>query len=169
MKTITSAILVAVAITLNIHAEEIDFTKRSITDPMLIISSSSSLLPEKDDSYLGATRDDKHVPPVYRYLWHQQDVIMLEPFSREKPAQIDFSAITKNNKGTLRLKARNDPRGDFEIQIFKNGELFKKETIGANKWERFTIPFDHEEVIVKNNANGWSFEFGYFDYSFSKQ
>jgi hypothetical protein len=170
MKTIIFSFLLATTTSICIHAEEIDFTSRKITDPQLVISSSCSFIPEKDEkSALGATRDENYIIPVYRYLWREKNVIMLEPFSREKAAQIDFSAITKNNKGILRLKARNHPSGDFELQIFKNGELFKKESIGANKWERFTIPFDHDEVIVKNNANGWCCEFGFFQYSFSKQ
>jgi hypothetical protein len=149
-------------------AEEIDYTKRTVTDPLLKISSSTTLLPEKDDKGLGAARDEKHVPPVYRRIWSHQDVIMLEPFSREKPAHIDFSAITKNGKGVLRIEARNHPGGDFVLELFKAGQSFKKETIGSNKWERFTVPFDHEEITLKNIANGWNCEFAFIDYSIGK-
>jgi len=161
-------ILIIAAISSLVKAQDIDFTKRTVTDPLLKITTSSALLPAKDDKWLGATRDEKHVPPVYRRLWSQQDVIMLEPFSREKPAEIDFSAVTKSNKGVLRIGARNDPRGDFTLEILKNGQSFKKEEIGSNKWNRFTIPFDHEEVLLKGIANGWSFEFAFIDYSFGK-
>lgn len=153
---------------LRAQAQEIDFTKRTVTDPLLKISTSTSLLPEKDDKALQAIRDEKHVPPVYRRLWGQGDVIMLEPFSREKPAEIDFSAITKNHKGSLRVSVRNHPGGDFVMEILKGGVSFKKETIGSNKWERFTIPFDHEEVVLRSLANGWSYEFSFVDYTFSK-
>ncbi len=150
------------------QAQEADFTKRSVTDPLLKISSGTTLLPEKDDQWMGAKRDENHVPPVYRRLWNQVDVIMLEPFSREKPAEIDFSAITKNNKGVLRLQARNHPGGDFVLEIYKGDVLFKKESVGMNKWERFSVPFDHENIVVKNVANGWSFEFAFIDYSFAR-
>ena len=165
---ITRTILAIVAFASLLHAEEMDFTKRSITDPLLIITTSSTLLPAQDDKWLGGLRDEKHNPPVYRRLWNQQDVIMLEPFSREKPAEIDFSAITKANKGILRIGARNDPRGDFVLEVIKRGTSFKKETIGGNKWVKLTVPFDHEEVILKDIANGWSFEFAFVDYSFVK-
>eukprot|EP01031_Cornospumella_fuschlensis_P040311 gene40311-49121_t len=130
-------------------AQEPDITKREITDPQLKISSATSLLPEKDDKMLGGTRDEKHVPQVYKILWGKRDVIMLEPFSREKPGVLDFSAITKNSKGTLRLSARNHPNGDFLLEILKKGEAFKSESVGGSKWERYTIPFDHEEVVVR--------------------
>ncbi len=159
----------SVLLTPVLPAQDVDFTKRSITDPMLVISSGSTLLPQMDDKVIGGVRDESHVPPVYKRLWNESDVIMLEPFSREKPAQIDFSAITSNNKGVLRLKVRNDPRGDFQLEILKGGQTFKKETIGSGRWERYQIPFDHESVVVLDHANNWSFEFGFFDYSFSKQ
>ena len=149
-------------------ALDLDLTKRDVTDPLLKISTSTSLLPEKDDKFLGGKRDDKHVPPVYARLWSKQDVLMIEPFSREKPAEIDFSAITKTGKGILKISARNHPSGDFVLELFKNGQSFKKETIGSNKWERFTIPFDHEEIVLKDFANGWYCEFGFIDYSISK-
>jgi hypothetical protein len=165
---IARQLVIIASFTSLIYADDLDFTKRSLTDPLLKITTSTTLLPEKDDKWLGGVRDEKHVPPVYRRLWSQQDVIMLEPFSREKPAEIDFSAVTKANKGILRISARNDPRGDFILEIIKNGTSFKKETVGADKWERVTVPFDHEEVILKNIANGWSFEFAFIDYSFSK-
>ena len=170
MKNVLVPVIAFSAILLpSLYSAEADFTDRKVTDPLLKVSSLSSLLPEKDSQWLGGVRDEKHVPPVYKRLWNERDVIMLEPLSRERPAQIDFSAVTESNKGVLRLKVRNDPRGDFELEILKNGQTFKKETIGSGKWERYTIPFDHEPVIVKNRANGWSFEFGYFDYTFAKQ
>ncbi|MEI6279374.1 MAG: hypothetical protein WCQ16_08340 [Verrucomicrobiae bacterium] len=166
---ITRQILVIAAFASVTYAQDLDFTKRSVTDPLLKISTSTTLLPAKDDRMLGGIRDEKHVPPVYRRLWSHQDVIMLEPFSREKPAEMDFSAITKTNKGTLRIGARNDPRGDFVLEILKNGILFKKETVGSNKWVRVSVPFDNEEVILKDVANGWMCEFAFIEYSFSKE
>ena len=150
-------------------ADEPDYTKREVTDPLLKISSTTRFLPAvKDDQQLGATRDDKHVPPVYKRLWSKQDVIMTEPLTKEKPAEIDFSAITKNSKGILRISARNHPSGDFLLEILKGGTSFKKETIDDNKWEKYTIPFDHEDVVLKNFATGWYCEFCFIDYSISK-
>ena len=150
------------------QAQEIDFTKRQVTDPLLKISTSTQLLPASDDKGLDAKRDEDHVPPVYKYLWNRQDVIMLEPLSKTKPAEIDFSAITATNKGVLRITARNHPAGDFVLEIYKGGQLFKKETIGGDKWERFQIPFDKENVVVKCAANGWNFEFAFIDYAFGR-
>lgn len=148
--------------------EGIDFTKRAVTDPLLKISTGAQFMPPNTDASLGAKRDHSHNPPVYKRLWSQTDVIMLEPFSREKPAQIDFSEITKNQKGILRLGVRNHPDGDFQLQIFKGGQLFKEEIIHSSRWERYQIPFDHEEVLIKNVANNWFCEFAFVDYSFSK-
>ncbi len=145
-----------------------DFTKRSVTDPMLKISTSSTLLPEKDDPSLGARRDEDAKPPMYRRIFGRANILMLEPFSREKPAEIDFSAITSSTKGTLRIAARNHPAGDFQIQIFKGGQLFAEKSTGRNQWQNFTIPFDHEPVVVKNMANGWHYEHGFIDYSFAR-
>lgn len=168
MKLIAALVMTVVASGYAVDPQPMDITKREVTDPLLKISTSTSLLPKNDDRGLNATRDDKHTPPVYRRIFGQQDVIMLEPFNREKPAQIDFSAITKEGKGVLRIEARNHPNGDFVLEILKAGTSFKKETIGANKWERYTIPFDHEEIVVKNFANGWNCEFAFIDYSIAK-
>lgn len=145
-----------------------DFTKRSITDPLLKITTSVSLLREIDDKQLRAVRDENHVPPVYRRLWNRHDVIMLHPLSPQKPAEIDFSAVTKSNKGTLWISARNHPSGDYILEILKNGTSFIKKTIGEDKWIKVSVPFDHEEIILKDIANGWHCEFAFIDYSFSK-
>ena len=168
MKLIALLLYATIAAASSAEPPPIDITKREVTDPLLKISTSTSLLPAKDDRGLKATRDEKHIPPVYRHIFGQQDVIMLEPFSREKPAEISFAAITKGAKGVLRISARNHPAGDFVLEVFKAGTSFKKETVGANKWERISIPFDHEEIVVKNIANGWSCEFAFIDYSISK-
>jgi hypothetical protein len=168
-KTLLLLLSTSVILASALRAEDEDFTKREVTDPKLVITTQSTLLPEKDDKWMDAVRDENHVPPVYKRLWSATDVIMIEPLSKDKPAKIDFSAITSNNKGVLRLKVRNDPRGDFKLEILKGGQTFKKETIGSGKWERFQIPFDHESVVVLDHANNWSFEFGFFDYSFAKQ
>lgn len=149
----------------DVRAQDIDITKREVTDPLLKITTSTQLLPEKDDKGLSAKRNEKSTPPMYSRIFGQQNVIMLEPFSREKPAQIDFSGITSNHKGTLRIGARNHPSGDFQIEILKGGVTLKKESVGNNKWERYTIPFDHEAVVLKNFANGWNCEFAFIDYS----
>lgn len=160
------AVLIA---TISLQAEEVDFTDRTVTDPLLKISTMTSLLPESDDKRLGAKRDEKRNPPIYRRIFSRSDVFMLEPFSQKKPAQIDFSEITKNHAGELRISARNHPSGDFVLEIYKNGEPVEKQTIGSNKWEKFSINFDHEPVVIKNVANGWHCEFAFIDYSFAKK
>ncbi len=168
MNLISYILLAAIVFVSSARAQDADFTKRVLTDPLLKVTTRTIFLPGKEDSSMRAARDDKHVPPVYRHIWGQNDVIMLEAFSLQKAAEIVFSAITKDNKGILRIGARNHPAGDFMLEILKNGQSIKKELVASSKWERYTVPFDHEEVVLKAIANNWNFEFAFIDYSFTK-
>ena len=49
---ITIQALIIATFTSVIYAEDSDFTIRSVTDPLLKITTSSTLLPEKDDKWL---------------------------------------------------------------------------------------------------------------------
>lgn len=154
---------------LTISAEEIDITDRKVTDPLLKITTSQHLLPEREDDDFEAKRDETSKPPKYSRLLGKRDVIMLHPFNEEKAAEIDFSEITSKAKGKLRIVARNHPGGDFKIEILVGGKVLIAESVGKNDWERFTVPFDREAVVLRNVANGWQCEHAFLEYSISKE
>lgn len=152
-----------------VHAEEIDITDRSATDPLLKISTLSTFITDDNNPTWQARRDEDSNPPKYSRIWGRSDVFVLEPLNQNKPATADFSAITTNHKGELKLDIRNHPRGDFVLEIYKNDKLDTKETIRRNSWQKFTVPFDHEPVVVKAVANNWYCEFCFLTYKIQKK
>ncbi len=151
-----------------LHAADLpNFTSRVVTDPLLKIQTSTKLLPEKDDNSIGGRRDESHKPPLYKKALGKFDVFMLEPFSRTKGAEVDFSPVTSNSKGKLTIYIRNHPYGDFDLEIMKADQKVAEQSVGKNRWESFVIPYDHQPVILKAKANGWAYEFAFLNYAFS--
>jgi len=152
-----------------VSAEELDITDRKVTDPLLRITTADQLLPEREDKGFEAKRDEKSNPPLYTRWMGKRDVIMLHPFGEKRPAEMDFSAITSNAKGKLRLAIRNHPAGDFKLEILVNGTMVVEESVGKDNWERFTVPFDHETVVLRDVANDWQCEHAFIEYSIIKE
>lgn len=147
---------------------EMDITDRTITDPLLKIETSETLL-QKHDKLMDKMRvDEAHKPPLYKSLLQKTDVFLVHPISKDRPAVVDFSAITTQGKGVLRLAARNHPNGDCILEISKGGQQIEKETLDSHRWETFQIPFDHEPVIVKSIATGWAWEYAFLTYSIGR-
>lgn len=144
---------------------EIDITARAVTDPLLKIETSETLLPKHDKLMVKMRIDEDHKPPLYKTLLQKTDVFLVHPISKTRPAVVDFSAITTQGKGVLRLAARNHPSGDCILEISKSGEEVEKKTLDAPRWTTFQIPFDHEPVVVRTLATGWAWEYSFLTYS----
>ncbi len=146
-----------------------DFTKESVTDPLLKITSAHSLLPKQDDQILGARRDDGHEPPIYKKALGKFNVFLVEPLSEKKPGSIDFSAITTRSSGRLKIYARNHPYGNCNLVITKGSETAEEDELQGKSWQSYSIKYDHEPVVLQIHATGWHYEHGFVTYGFSTQ
>ncbi len=146
-----------------------NFTSDSVTDPLLKIVSAHKILDKQDDKMLGARRDESHDPPIYKKALGKFNVFLVEPLSENKPGSIDFSAITENSSGRLKIYARNHPYGNCEVKITKGTEVVEEEELDGKSWQSFSIVYDHEPVALTIHATGWHYEHGFVTYGFSTQ
>ena len=154
---------------------ELDITDRSQTDPLLEIQTwkRGLLLPEGNDLFTTVDPTDAVVqknrtPLSYKKLWGKKDVIMMHPVSQKKHAYIDFSNITTESKGKLKLYIKNDPRGDHDIRIRLGSKIVESETINKDRWETFFVKFDHSSVVLEIHATGWRCENSFVTYKIEK-
>ena len=146
-----------------------NFTSDSVTDPLLKIKSAHAILDKQDDQMLGARRDDSHNPPIYKKALGKFNVLLVEPLSEKEPGSIDFSAITENSSGRLKIYARNHPYGNCNVKITKGTEVIEDEELDGKTWKSFSIIYDHEPVVLGIHATGWKYEHGFVTYGFSTQ
>jgi hypothetical protein len=150
----------------------LDITDRSQTDPLLKIKTACHFL---SDNVCQADEIKRHEspesqPPQYKRAFGRSDVIMIHPLDPTTPAEIDFSPITRNSTGHLKITVRDHPqRGDFTLQIEKGDFLIVDKLMDKDLWRSHTIPFCHEPVILKAFPNDWFDEFAYITYSISKE
>jgi len=103
--------------------------------------------------------------------YDETDVIKIHPFSPEEPSRVDFSAITTNHAGVLKLNVRGDDNADCVVMV-KVGETVKENrVVDGKKWTKLRVPFNHQEVVVEGHAGGvdaWSFEYLYLSFDVAK-
>ncbi|MEQ1750552.1 MAG: hypothetical protein ABL974_14085 [Prosthecobacter sp.] len=166
LKLIVTTLLLSLA---GLQAEDLaSFTDRTVTDPLLVVNTSEVLLPAASDKLLSARRDDTSKPPMYKKALGKFNVLVVHPFGQQKPGSLDFSKITTQSKGKLSLAVRNHPHGDFILVLKKGAEVVEEKLMASGNWKTIVIPYDHQPIIAEVKANNWSFEHGFFDYSFSK-
>ena len=168
MKTRLVFGIVWISMALFAHAQTaIDITRREVTDPLLKIESHVTSFEANDQFFTvahGATVDRSKQPPLFNRLWGKNGVILLEPLGTNKPAQIDFSAITSSNAGKLRFEIHKHPYGDAELEIRKGDKVIKSRKLNSDTWEYMQVDFDKEPVALVLKANGWHYEFGFVRY-----
>jgi putative membrane-bound dehydrogenase-like protein len=117
--------------------------------------------------------DFEGTPRKYPEFAGRRNVLQTHPYSESKTATISRDvAIPPAGTTTLRLSVASHERGDWELRILANGQLLKKETVNRNSpdqnpWKDITAdltPFAGQtiQLQLENAANGWSWEFGYW-------
>ena len=151
---------------------DIDITKRSSTDPLLVVKSNQGLLRENDpmfvQSKLKVKVSKKTGISAYKRIWGRNDVLMVHPLSEKQPGEIDFSKFTSASSGTIKIHIHKCPEGDHEVKLFKGGQEVESEEIIENKWINFSIDFDNESVALEVHATGWYYEHSFVTYKVTK-
>ena len=102
----------------------------------------------------------------------RDSVLRTHPVSRDTPCVLTQKLTPPaGKKTTLLLDVAHDPRGDWRLVIRGNGERLADEMISketcSNGWRKLTVDlskFAGQELNLGlvNQANDWSFEFGYW-------
>ena len=152
-------------------AESIDITNREDTDPLLVIETDLQILSESDSVF----RREKKVEiikdtgiPTYKKIWGKRKVFLVHPFSKEKSGKVDFSAITREAKGTLEISFKNHPEGNHEIKIHLADQEPESELIADREWIKKRIQFDHQNLHIEVIANDWYCEHCFITYKISE-
>ncbi len=154
--------------------KKIDYGSRKVTDKLLKVSSLYGEMPQRD---LKAVTKGKDIDIekcgdvfVHEKILKKRDIIVLHPHSTKKAATLDFSEITANNKGTLRISFNNHPGGDVLVKAIKDGKEVHKELLKRNKWEKCTVPFNKNKVVLEVHADQeeWCYEYAFIYYKITQ-
>lgn len=99
-------------------------------------------------------------------------VVRTHPVSRDQPAEVSgMFQIPAGKTTTLVIEVSHDPRGDWRLVMGNSSgrlldEMVSKETC-KDGWRRYTFDmtrFAGQEIQIRmwNQANDWSYEFGYW-------
>jgi hypothetical protein len=149
----------------------IDIEDRKQTDPLLNIRTwKEDLPPEVDDLFkhidpTSAEIQHDRVPVSYKRLWGKRDVLMIHAPGRKEHGFIDFSAVTAESKGSLKIYVKNHPYGNHHIKIKLADKLVEDEAIHRGRWEFFKVKFDHQPVVLQIHATQWHYENSFITYT----
>jgi putative membrane-bound dehydrogenase-like protein len=101
----------------------------------------------------------------------KHNVLMTHPFNTEKGASLERELDVPAGKRTvLSFNAAAHEKGDWELRAWIDGKLINKQLIdkSGSRWKEVTLdltPYAGKRVNVRleNAANGWSWEFGYWN------
>ncbi|MBI1176810.1 c-type cytochrome [bacterium] len=116
--------------------------------------------------------DFEGTPKKYPEYAGHRNVLETHPFSDDKPSALERVYEVPVGGAKLTIEAAAHERGDWELRVFANGEMLKREVISRKDgvWHTVTADlskFAGERIAlrVENMAGGendWSFEFAYW-------
>jgi putative membrane-bound dehydrogenase-like protein len=100
----------------------------------------------------------------------KRNVLMTHPFDEGKPATISrVIDVPAGRKTTVTLNVAAHDQGDWELRVFADNQLLKKQIIDktGERWKTVTVdlsPFAGKKIALRleNAANNWDWEFGYW-------
>lgn len=101
-----------------------------------------------------------------------KNVYLMHSLGRDAAGSVDFSRITNNAKGLLKIYYRNLlPQNPLESShkfvVKKNGEeVVTKDVIHVLSWESVEINFDNESIRLEHWPIGFEYEYGLYDFVF---
>jgi hypothetical protein len=101
----------------------------------------------------------------------KRNVLLTHPFTKEKPSALERKIEVPAGKRTsLTLNVAAHEQGDWELRIFVNDQLVKKQLVDrkGDRWKAVTVdlsPYAGKTVNVRleNAANNWEWEYGYWN------
>lgn len=101
----------------------------------------------------------------------KRNVLMTHPFTKEKASAIErVIEVPKDKKTVLTFNVAAHESGDWELRIFANDQLLKKQVVDrkGDRWKTVSAdltPFAGKKITLRleNAANDWNFEFAYWN------
>ncbi|VGO11868.1 hypothetical protein PDESU_00415 [Pontiella desulfatans] len=155
----------------NICCADLSNQSRSTTDALLVYESGFKDNMNRNNGVFKsvnaslATFPETGPPATFKQLWGKNDVFMIHPLNRNDPGSVDFSQITEQGKGTLRLLIHKHPDGNHKLEIMRAGRNVFSDHIFQEKWVPIDIPFDHQPITLNIIPTGWMFEWSFITYS----
>jgi hypothetical protein len=114
--------------------------------------------------------DFEHSPRKLPEFAGHRNVLLTHPFSKEKGAALERVFDVPSGKKTgLKLSVAAHEQGDWELRVFANEKLLKKQLIDpkGDRWKNVSVDlseFAGKQVALRleNVANDWNWEFGYW-------
>ena len=114
--------------------------------------------------------DFEHSPLKLPEFAGRRNVLLTHPFEKDKPSALERTVtVPKDKRTTLAVTVAAHDQGDWELRVFANDQLIKKQIIDkkGERWKTVTVdltPFAGKTVKLKleNAANDWNWEFAYW-------
>ncbi len=98
------------------------------------------------------------------------NVLMTHPFDKDKGAAFErILELPLGKKTLLNLEVASHDEGDWELRLFANGQILKKESISntGQRWKQISVDLSSyagKKITLRaeNAANGWINEFAYW-------
>lgn len=100
----------------------------------------------------------------YEKLFDRSRVMVIHPLSQEAPGTLDFSAITTKSKGTLKVLVHDHPNGNVNFRLKVGENVVARQHLCGDDWQRFSVNFDHDAVMVEIIADDWYNEYCFLTY-----
>jgi len=108
-------------------------------------------------------------PKKHPEYYGHKNVLETHPYTDDKPAALEQVADIPADGATLSIEAAAHERGDWELRVFVQGELLKRQIINreGGVWKTVSVDLSkfagrRVNIRVENAANDWSYEFGYW-------
>ncbi len=108
-------------------------------------------------------------PKKHAEYFGRKNVLETHPYTDNKPSALERIADIPAGGATLSIDAAAHERGDWELRIFVQGELLKREIINRDDGVWKTVSADLSKfagrrinIRIENAANDWSYEFAYW-------
>ena len=100
----------------------------------------------------------------------KRNVLMTHPFAKDKASAIERVIEVPNGKKTaLTFNVAAHESGDWELRVYANDQLVKKQIVDkkGDRWKTVTVdltPYAGKKINLRleNAANDWNYEFGYW-------
>lgn len=100
----------------------------------------------------------------------KRNVLLTHPYGEQKPSFLErVVKIPADKRTLLTFNAAAHENGDWELRVFANDQLIKKQIIdkSGDRWKSISVdltPYAGKEIKLRleNAANNWSWEFGYW-------
>ncbi len=100
----------------------------------------------------------------------KRNVLLTHPFAQDKPSVLERRVeVAAAKRTTLTMNVAAHDQGDWELRVFVNDQLVKKELVDrkGDRWKTVTVDLTAHagktvNVRLENAANNWNWEFGYW-------